>query len=217
MNIQKYLTPDFKKKAVIVITSVLCMGFFLSFLIDVNLGTDPCTFMNLTISGLLGLSFGNWQLLLNAVLLVFVLIADRHMIGIGTIANMVLIGYVADFCRYLWSRFLPQTIFTAEPSRAVIFALALFGFIVSASFYMNSEMGLAPYDATSAIIGHWMPRIPFHFVRIAYDMLVILIGLLAGGRPNIGTILMAFVLGPMITIVGRYIARILHPEARPEI
>ena len=62
-----------------------------------------------------------------------------------------------------------------------------------------------------------MPRIPFHFVRIAYDMLVILIGFLAGGRPNIGTILMAFVLGPMITIVGRYMARILHPEARPEI
>ena len=95
MNIQKYLTPDFKKKAVIVITSVLCMGFFLSFLIDVNLGTDPCTFMNLTISGLLGLSFGNWQLLLNAVLLVFVLIADRHMIGIGTIANIIVVEQAA--------------------------------------------------------------------------------------------------------------------------
>ena len=43
MNLKKYLTPEFGKKLIIVLVSVLCMGFFLSFLIDVDLGTDPCT------------------------------------------------------------------------------------------------------------------------------------------------------------------------------
>ena len=212
MNLKKYLTPAFVKKLIIVMVSVLCMGFFLSFLIDVDLGTDPCTFMNINLSGDLGFSFGNWQLMINAVLLIFVLIAGRHLIGVGTIANMVLIGYVADFCRFLWSRYLPDYLFTREPYRAVVFAVALFFFIVSASFYMNSEMGLAPYDATCAIIGKWLPKIPFHFIRIAYDLTAILIGMLAGSRPNVGTIVMAVTLGPMITFVGRYMTRFLHPQ-----
>ena len=64
-----YLTQkDFKKRLIIMNIGVFFMGFFLSFLIKVNLGTDPCTFMNLTISRFLGISFGNWQLLLNSVL-----------------------------------------------------------------------------------------------------------------------------------------------------
>ena len=211
MNLKKYLTPAFCKKLIIVIVSVLCMGFFLSFLINVDLGTDPCTFMNLTLSSNFGISFGNWQLFLNAVLFIFVLVAGRRMIGIGTIANMVLIGYVADFCCFLWRHLIPDYVFTQEPYRAVVFAISLLGFIVSASFYMNSEMGLSPYDATSAIIGKWLPKIPFHYVRIVYDLIVVLIGVLAGSRPNIGTIVMAFTLGPMITFVGKYMTRILHP------
>ena len=42
--------PDFKKRLIVMNIGVFLMGLFLSLLIKVDLGTDPCTFMNWTIS-----------------------------------------------------------------------------------------------------------------------------------------------------------------------
>ena len=52
-------------------------------------GVDPFSCMNLGISGFLGMSFGTWQLIVNAVLLVIVWFTVRTCIGVGTIVNMV--------------------------------------------------------------------------------------------------------------------------------
>ena len=185
---------------------VFLMGFFLSFLIKVDLGTDPCTFMNWTISEKLGILFGTWQLLLNAFLFIFVILFGRNQIGFGTIANMVFIGYIANFFKWLWEKTLPEYLFTQMPYRAVVFALSLFLFIIAVSFYINANMGVSPYDAMPQIISERvLKKVPFAVIRIAYDFLVILIGVLLGGKPNIGIVLMALFLGPIITVVGKFL------------
>ncbi len=199
------LRPDVWKQAALVVIAVLGMGFFLSFLINVNLGTDPCTFMNVNLARVIGTSLGNWQLCLNVVLFILVIIfTGWKLIGIGTIANMVLIGYVADFCRFLWSKCIPDSFFADPVPRAIIFVIALLGFTVSASVYMNGEMGVSPYDGLAFIIGNKLrDHVPYFIVRIAYDGLAVVIGFLAGGKPNIGTIALTFALGPMVSFVGK--------------
>ncbi len=197
---------DFFKRLCVMLIGVFFMGFFLSFLIKVDLGTDPCTFMNLTISRKIGMMFGTWQLILNTVLFIIVLIYGRRQIGLGTIANMVLVGYVADFFVWLWEKFIPENYFTNWPSRAAIFAIALFLFIIAVSFYMNADMGVAPYDAMPMIISERViPKVPFFVIRMCYDFLVIIIGILFGGTPNIGIVLMALFLGPVISIIGKFL------------
>lgn len=52
-------------------------------------GVDSYTGMNLGISGFLGMSFGNWQLIMNILILIVVFFTVRHCIGAGTIVNMV--------------------------------------------------------------------------------------------------------------------------------
>ena len=52
-------------------------------------GVDPFTGMNLGISTFLGWSFGNWQLLANALILAVVFFTVRSCIGLGTVVNMV--------------------------------------------------------------------------------------------------------------------------------
>ena len=201
-----FKTPNFAKRLLVMLVGVFLMGFFLSFLIEVNLGTDPCTFMNLTISRRLGILFGTWQLTLNAVLFLFVIAFGRRYIGFGTIANMVFVGYIADLFCWLWEKTIPERYFIEFPSRAVIFALALFLFIIAVSFYMNADMGVAPYDAMPMIISDKvLKKIPFAVIRMGYDFLVIIIGVLFGGIPNIGIVLMALFLGPVIQIVGNFL------------
>lgn len=201
-------TPDFMKRLIVMLVGVFFMGFFLSFLIKVDLGTDPCTFMNLTISRKLGILFGTWQLALNAVLFIVVILFGKKCIGFGTIANMVFIGYIADFFGWLWDKTIPERYFTEFPSRAVIFALALFLFIIAVSFYINADMGVSPYDAMPQIISDRVfKKVPYFIIRIVYDFLVIVIGILFGGTPNIGIILMALFLGPIISVVGKFLGK----------
>ncbi len=199
---------NFTKKFCLMCLGVFFMGFFLSFLINVNLGTDPCTFMNVTISERLHILFGTWQLLLNAVLIIIVIIFARNQIGPGTIANMVFIGYIADFFRWVWSKTIPDYVFTTWPYRGIVFALALIAFVIAASFYMNADMGVAPYDAMPIIISEkLLKKIPFKFIRMGFDGSIVIIGILFGGRVEIATILMVFLLGPTITAVGRFVNR----------
>jgi uncharacterized membrane protein YczE len=205
--LKEYLSqPNFVKRLIVMNIGVFFMGFFLSFLIKVDLGTDPCTFMNLTLSRFFGISFGNWQLILNVFLFIFVILFGRKFIGFGTIANMVFIGYIADFFVWLWEKTLPEYLFTTFPYRAIVFAAALFLFIVAVSFYINAAMGVSPYDAMPQIISERvLKKVPFAVIRICYDFLVILIGMLFGGTPNIGIVLMALFLGPIIQIVGKFL------------
>ncbi len=203
-------------RIIICFVAVFGMGFFLSFLILCNLGTDPYTFMNRSAAARAGISFGNWQLLVNVVLLILVLILKRNLIGIGTIFNMVLVGYYADFFCWLWGKWIPASAFTGAFSRWCIFFIALAFFVVSVAVYINSQMGVSPYDAlpliiTEKVMGKF-PKIPAFFLRILWDGSAILIGMAAGGMPVIGNILMAVFLGPVISIVDKLFQRYIFKQ-----
>ncbi len=201
---------DFKRIAVCFL-AVLGMGFFLSFLMLCGLGTDPCSFMNKAISLRIGMLFGTWQLIINAVMLIIVVFWDRSSLGFGTVFNMVLVGYYVDFFDWLWGKIIPAHYFTDPLSRWLIFIGALLCFIVSAAVYINSDMGVAPYDALPKIITEKVaarfPKFPKMLIRMAWDFSAVAVGTLAGGKPVIGIILMAVFLGPVISLIGRLFFR----------
>ncbi|MBO4898897.1 MAG: hypothetical protein J5509_01255 [Lachnospiraceae bacterium] len=203
----------FRRNAIISFVGIFGMGFFLSFLILAGYGTDPYTFMNRSIAAKLNMSLGNWQLIINVVFLAIVLIFNRRLIGLGTIFNMVLIGYYADFFTWLWNKTLPATLFTDQPARAIIFGIAILCFVISAAVYMNADSGLSPYDGSCKIAADGVQKlnskIPFFIVRIICDTLVILTGMAAGGRPTVGIIIIAATLGPVITMVGKFMKRLM--------
>lgn len=195
------------KKIAICFLAVLGMGFFLSFLMLCGLGTDPCSFMNKAVSTRLGMLFGTWQLIINAVLLIIVIFWDRSNLGFGTIFNMVLVGYYVDFFDWLWAKIIPAHIFTDPVTKWPVFLGALLFFIISAAVYINSDMGVAPYDAIPKIITEKVtsrfPKVPKMLIRMVWDFSAIVIGVLAGGKPVIGIVLMAIFLGPVISLIGK--------------
>ena len=202
------MDEDWQKRTKICAGAVILQGFFLSFLIKIGFGTDPCTFMNVSIAGRIGWTLGNWQLLLNICLLAAVVLTSRlQYLGFGTTANMVLIGYTADFCCYLWNHWIPETIFMQNGTKIPLFVVTLTGFLVFAAMYMNSGLGQSPYDAPPSIIRDHLPKIPYVVIRICWDFAAILIGMAAGGRPTVGNIIMAVALGPVISAIGRWMKK----------
>ena len=200
-----------KKKILICFIAVFGMGFFLSILLMCKLGNDPCTFMNKSVSEKIGMSFGNYQLIVNIVMLCAVLIFNRKLIGFGTLFNMILIGYYADFFCWVWRKVIPASVFTTPLSRWIIFILSLIFFIISVAVYISVEMGVAPYDGIPLIITEKLKMdnspVGKAVIRILWDGSAIVVGMIAGKIPVIGVILMTLFLGPVISLVGKLLKK----------
>mgnify|MGYP000267246500 FL=1 len=186
----------------VVLLAVFGMGFALSLLLLVDMGTDPCSMMNKAISAKTGMSFGNWQALMNTVLLVLVVIFGGRNLGFGTLANMFLIGYFVDFFTWIWNRVLPADFFTTLPVRIAVLIPSVILFILTAALYMDVDMGTAPYDAIPIIISGHLPKVPFKVIRIAFDFSVTMIGFSFGGKIGAMTVIMILALGPVIQWLG---------------
>ncbi len=168
-------------------------------------GVDPFSCMNLGISGFLGVSFGNWQLIANAVLLVVVWFTVRNCIGLGTVVNMVFVGYTADFLCWL---FLEQMgLIVTMPLRICFLLAGMLFASLGCACYMVAEMGIAPYDSLAFIITKYAKeKISFRLARVASDLTVVAMGvafcLMAYNNiweiAGLGTIINACCNGPLI-------------------
>ena len=152
---------NFWPRLLIALLAVLSMGVTLSFLIQVNLGTDPCTLLNRAVAARLHMSLGNWQALMNMILLIIVLIFGARNFGFGSLFNMFLIGYTIDFCTWLWNQILPMEIFQLWSVRIGILIPSIILFVLSAALYMDVDMGTAPYDAIPYLISVRLPKCVF--------------------------------------------------------
>ena len=196
------------KTFALMLFSVIMMGLGVSLLVLTQMGTDPCSAMNYGVSGTVGLSFGTYQLIFNLILLIFVLVFNWRMIGTGTIGNMVVVGYAADF--FTWIRVeichipehLPLYI------RLIILIPSLMIFITAAACYMNSGHGMAPYDAIPFIVSHKLEQLTgrknlFQPIRLSLDLLATVIGYFTGGEVGLMTVLMVILLAPVVDFAGK--------------
>ena len=181
-SLKQFIVPNFAKRLAFMLPGVLLMGVFVSILVEIGWGTDPASFMNLNIASLLGWGVGNTEVLVYGLMLVFTFAFGAEMIGFGTLANMILIGYVIDICRWIWKNIGFATVLSEGSFvlRLTIFVVVLLLFVIAAAIYMNAQMGVAPYDAIPNILSGWMPKIPFFVVRMSFDLSAVLIGVIAG-------------------------------------
>lgn len=203
------------KHIFLMLISVFFMGVSVALLELTSFGPDPFSAMNYSISNCLHLAFGTWQLILNVVLIIFLLITRRSLLGPGTIGNMVIVGYSADLTTYLIDRFVTLD-YSLLSVRILIAIPACILFLISAALYMNSETGTSPYDALSFFIFDKIKKInskaAFFWVRIIYDATVTLIAVLfglLGSSMSVGpiTIVMIVALGPAVDFVGRLLKK----------
>ncbi|MGE9949102.1 YczE/YyaS/YitT family protein [Coprococcus catus] len=179
-------------------------------------GVDPFSGMNLGISGFIGWSFGNWQLVANILILVVVFFTVRHLIGPGTVINMVGVGYTADFL--CWVVLDVLKVEMTLPLRILALCLGTLFASLGVALYMIADMGLSPYDSVALIIEKLTKgKVPFQFARVASDITVIVIGVafcLAAGNNvwlivGIGTIANALLNGPLIQFFRKRIEKVV--------
>ena len=141
---QKMLLPV---RTALMIGGIVLIGISVALFRLAGFGVDPFTGMNLGISTFLGWSFGNWQLLANTLILAVVFFTVRSCIGLGTLVNMVCVGYIADFICWLVQEALTLTL--GIPVRILLLPAALLFASSGVALYMKADMGIAPYDSVA--------------------------------------------------------------------
>lgn len=206
---KKYLTKEMRKRILLMLVGVFFMGVGVQFLNRTNLGPDPFSAMNYGVSAMCGLSFGTTQLILNVILFIIVLFMDRTKFGLGTIGNMVVVGYSADFTGWVIEKLslLPPTETMTFGMKFAIMIPTLTVFVFAAALYMNCGLGTSPYDALPVLLHQGMEKatkkqIPYKFVRMLYDGIATVVALLVGGTVGVVTVLMVFTLGPCVDFMS---------------
>lgn len=202
MNWMKKCSP---KRIGMMLLGILLIGMCVASYRMSGFGVDAYSCMNLGISGFLGMSFGSWQVIMNAVLLIVVWFTKRECIGPGTVVNMVGVGYTADFLCWLCleQAGLPVTM----PLRILLLLAGTLFAALGCAFYMTADMGISPYDSAPLIITKYATdKISFRLARVMSDVAVIAIGIVFCllGHGNIwtivglGTVVNACCNGPLI-------------------
>lgn len=165
-------------------------------------GTDPFNGMNMAVAEQLGMMYGNFQLLLNIVLLIVETLFGRKFLGTGTAVNAIFLAYICTFFNNIFANILGLEL-TALTARLLALCIGVLICCLGLSMYQMSDEGIAPYDSISLIMAEEWPKIPYFWHRISNDVVCVLICYLAGGVVGIGTLVTAFGLGPVIHFFNR--------------
>lgn len=196
---------NYAKRIIMMLSGILFIGICVGSFRLSEFGVDAFTCMNLGISGFIRMSFGTWQLIMNTVILIVIFFTVRRCIGLGTVVNMVCVGYLADFICWLFLDILKVEM--TLPLRIIALIIGMLFAGLGVALYMVADMGVAPYDAVGIIIEEVTHnKLKYDKARVISDVIVVIVGvvfcLMSGGKLGliigIGTVCNALFNGPLI-------------------
>lgn len=199
------------KRIIMALLGVALCGVCVGIFNEAALGADPFTIFVTGIGKLFGLGYGNIYVIVTGLFLILVFLLDKHYIGIATVFNLFIIGYVAELTMYLIE------LFYDGGSFMIRFGMLLFSIILlcfASALYFTADLGVSSYDAMAIILSK-RTRIQFRLCRIGTDLICVIIGFLCGATVGIGTVITAFFMGPIIQWFKDHITEpFLHGEEK---
>jgi len=170
---------------------LVLFGFGLALMLIADLGLSPWDVFHQGISLRTGIPIGTVVIITGLVLLI-AWIPLKEKIGIGTIANAIVIGLTLDAALY----FLPERI-DLLAARWVAMLGGVLIVAIGSGYYIGAGLGPGPRDGLMTGITR-LTGLPLGLVRGVLEIGVLIIGWALGGTIGVGTIVFAFGIGPLV-------------------
>jgi uncharacterized membrane protein YczE len=187
---RKRLPGRLPRRLVQLMLGLFAYGAAIAILVRAGLGLNPWDVFHQGVAIRTGLSFGT-VLALTGIVVLLLWIPLRQRPGIGTIANIFVIGASAD---------LALKIVPAAGGAAAKWAMLAGGIVLlgaAGAAYLGSGLGPGPRDGLMTGL-HERVGWPIRRARTAIEILVLAIGWLLGGVAGVGTIVFALAIGPVV-------------------
>ena len=180
------------RRLVQLLVGLTLYGVSMAMMIRSGLGLDPWDVFHYGIAQHLPVSFGTVTIIVGmAVLLLWIPL--RQWPGLGTVANVIVIGLATDATLALLD---------APDAMPVRVALLLGGIVsngLAGALYIGSQFGPGPRDGLMTGLVRRTGR-SFRLVRTSIEVTVLIVGWLMGGVVGVGTILYAVLIGPVVQV-----------------
>ena len=210
-SLMEYIKENFRtlsdktnrRRLLLSIVGVFVAGFSVGLFKNDGFGTDPFQVLCAGLHTIIPISFGTFYVIFNIVLLVAMYFADKRYIGLATLVNLLLLGYMVQWSTDLWASVFPDPNMTI---RILLMLVAIMMLSMAASMYITSDLGVSTYDIWALYFAGHTP-IPFKYWRILTDSFCVLLGWILGGTVGAGTLITAFFMGPLIDFFNRKVSQ----------
>jgi uncharacterized membrane protein YczE len=184
-------------------------GFSMAMMVRSTLGLDPWDVFHAGIATHVPLSFGQVTIVVGALVLLL-WVPLRQWPGLGTVANVVVIGLAADAGLALIPT--PESLWARVP--LLVAGIVLNG--VAGGLYIGSQLGPGPRDGLMTGLAR-RTGLSIRLVRTTIEVTVLAVGWLFGGPVGLGTVLYAVSIGPLVQFfLPRLTVAVQEAGSRPK-
>lgn len=182
---------EWTKKIIIIVIGSIIAAYGITLALYAGFGGATLAVLWQGISRTFHISIGMASLIVAIVMIVFAFFYDRSQIHIGTILYQIVYSLCVDlfanahvYSTHLWVN-------------ALIMLLGVLLFAVGTGFYAAASLGRGSYEALTFSLAEkngWQVKV----VRMILDIVMVIAGVLLGGKFGICTIVTIIISGPVI-------------------
>ncbi|MCY7303031.1 MAG: hypothetical protein LH654_08345 [Thermoleophilia bacterium] len=196
MHVPPLIRGSVLMRSVSLVFGLLLFALGIVLLLESGLGLSPWDVLAQGISDKTSLSFGTANIAIAVVVLV-VAWALGARIGLGTVANAVLIGLFVD-----WLIAIDAVDALSDAALAIRIVLMIAGILIigiGTGFYVGAGMGAGPRDSLMLVTSR-RSGARIGITRATIEVAVTVLGFALGGTVGIGTLAFAFGIGPAVEL-----------------
>jgi len=188
-DLQGQLLP---RRLVQLYVGLVTFAFGEALIVQARLGVMSWDVLHQGLARHLGLSIGQWSIIVGAVVLLL-WIPMREKPGVGTVSNVIVIGASLD----LFLRWVAVPTSLGWRVALLLSGIAING--VATAAYIGARLGPGPRDGLMTGLVRLTGR-PVGWVRTGIEVSVVAVGYLLGGNLNAGTVLFVLAIGPIVHV-----------------
>lgn len=179
------------KKITIIIVGSIIAAYGITLAMYAGFGGATLAVLWQGISETFHISIGTASMIVAIIMIVFAFFYDRSQIHVGTILYQIVYSFCVDlfadahvYSTYLWVN-------------ALIMLLGIILFAIGTGFYAAASLGRGSYEALTFSLAEkngWQVK----KVRMILDILMVMVGVILGGKFGICTIATIIISGPII-------------------
>lgn len=193
---------EWMKKIMIIIVGSIVAAYGITLALYAGFGGATLAVLWQGISNTFHISIGMASMIVALIMIVFTFFYDRSQIHIGTILYQVVYSFCVDlfanvhvYSSHLWVN-------------ALIMLSGVMIFSLGTGFYASASLGRGFYEALTFSLAeknHWQMKI----VRMVLDIVMVIAGVILGGKFGICTIATIIISGPVIQFTASKTKKLL--------
>lgn len=183
------------KKTLIVVLAFLCNGMAVSLFIQAGFGLDSISVLSAGLANVFHTTVGIASLGFYFVVILGAFFVDRSYISVATLLSLIIVGPSIDQFAKIFS-----LVVTPESDmiiRIVFYIIAFLSLAFAIALYLAANFGISGADIITIMVSE-KGGLQFRWCKVAFDITVIITGVLLGGTFGAGTIIQGLMTGPTV-------------------